>query len=37
LDVDQEASISEIKRVYHELNKKYHPDRGGDPEKSSKK
>ncbi|CAF2060985.1 unnamed protein product [Rotaria magnacalcarata] len=33
LDVDQGASISEIKRAYRELSKKHHPDRGGDPEK----
>ncbi|CAM4882334.1 unnamed protein product [Rotaria socialis] len=33
LDVDLEASISEIKRAYRELSKKHHPDRGGDPEK----
>ena len=33
LGVDQEASISEIRQIYHELSKKHHPDRGGDPEK----
>lgn len=33
LDVDEETSISEIKRAYHELSKQHHPDRGGDPER----
>jgi translocation protein SEC63 len=32
LNVDREASISEIKRAYRDLSKKHHPDRGGDPE-----
>lgn len=32
LNVDREASISEIKRAYRDLSKKYHPDRGGDAE-----
>jgi translocation protein SEC63 len=33
LDVAREASISEIRRAYHELSKIHHPDRDGDPEK----
>lgn len=33
LDVDREASLSEIKRAYRDLSKKHHPDRGGDAEK----
>jgi translocation protein SEC63 len=33
LNVDEEASVSEIKQAYHELSKQHHPDRGGDPEK----
>ena len=32
LNVDREASLNEIKRAYHELGGKHHPDRGGDPE-----
>jgi translocation protein SEC63 len=32
LNIDQDASVSEIKRTYRELSKKHHPDRGGDPE-----
>ncbi|CAF2397126.1 unnamed protein product [Rotaria sp. Silwood2] len=32
LDIDREATVSEIKRAYRELSKKHHPDRGGDPE-----
>jgi translocation protein SEC63 len=32
LNVDREASMSEIKRAYRELGRKHHPDRRGDPE-----
>ena len=33
LNVNQDASINEIRQVYHELSKIHHPDRGGDSEK----
>ena len=33
LNIDDDASVSEIKRAYHELAKQHHPDRGRDPEK----
>lgn len=33
LNVDEQASVSEIQQAYHRLSKLHHPDRGGDPEK----